>query len=76
MPEEIPGDPRFFQYNVGDGCHMVVAMYMERDASTALKRFPQLVRVRNDSSGSVKSVDEVAEIFKSAVLEEKKSLTS
>ncbi|KAK3846419.1 MAG: hypothetical protein J3R72DRAFT_240572 [Linnemannia gamsii] len=75
MPEENPGDPRFFQYNVGDGCHMVVAMYMERDASTALARFPQLARVRNDSSSSVKSVDQVTEIFRSAVIEEKSNLT-
>ncbi|KAF9125114.1 hypothetical protein BGW39_007646 [Mortierella sp. 14UC] len=75
MPEEKPGDPRFFQYNVGDGCHMVVAMYMERDASTALARFPGLARVRNDSSSSVKSVEQVAEIFRSAVIEEKKNLT-
>ncbi|KAF9135621.1 hypothetical protein BGX30_011491 [Mortierella sp. GBA39] len=73
-PEEIPGDPRFFQYNVGDGCHMVVAMYMEKDASAALARFPQLARVRNDSSSSVKSVDEVTQIFRSAVIEEKESL--
>ncbi|KAG0080867.1 hypothetical protein BGZ90_010985 [Linnemannia elongata] len=72
--EEIPGNPRFFQYNVGDGCHMVVAMYMEKDASTALARFPQLARVRNDSSSSVKSVDEVTQIFRSAVIEEKESL--
>lgn len=75
-PEGIPGDPRFFQYNVGDGCHMVVAMYMEKDASTALARFPQLARVRNDSSSSVKSVDEVTQIFRSAVIEEKESLKS
>ncbi|KAG0278498.1 hypothetical protein BGZ95_003866 [Linnemannia exigua] len=75
MPEENPGEPRFFQYNVGDGCHMVVAMYMERDASTALARFPQLARVRNDSSSGVKSVDQVTEIFRSAVIEEKSNLT-
>ncbi|KAF9905348.1 hypothetical protein EC991_001713 [Linnemannia zychae] len=74
-PEENTGDPRFFQYNVGDGCHMVVAMYMERDASTALARFPGLARVRNDSSSSVKSVDQVTEIFRSAVIEEKMNIT-
>ncbi|KAF9921168.1 hypothetical protein FBU30_008854 [Linnemannia zychae] len=73
--QEDPGNPRFFQYNIGDGCHMVVAMYMEKDASTALARFPQLTRVRNDSSSSVKSIDEVTNIFKSALIEEKNNLT-
>ncbi|KAF9276962.1 hypothetical protein BGZ68_009640 [Mortierella alpina] len=72
---DIPDDPLFLQYPIGDGCHVVVAMYVERSAEAAAGRFPAMTRKRQESSWKQKSVDEVAAIFKQALIEEKKDIT-
>ncbi|KAF9982970.1 hypothetical protein BGZ75_005570 [Mortierella antarctica] len=72
---DIPDDPLFLQYPIGDGCHVVVAMYVERTAEAAANRFPTMTRKRQESSWKQKSVDEVATIFKQALTEEKKDVT-
>ncbi|KAF8962673.1 hypothetical protein BGZ46_001114 [Entomortierella lignicola] len=69
------GSPLFLQYPIGDGCHVVVAMYVEKDAQTALKRFPDIDRTRQESGRRDKTLDEMAVIFKEALEDEKKSLT-
>ncbi|KAG9323047.1 hypothetical protein KVV02_001702 [Mortierella alpina] len=72
---DIPDDPLFLQYPIGDGCHVVVAMYVERTAEAAASRFPTMTRKRQESSWKQKSIDEVATIFKQALTEEKKDVT-
>ncbi|KAF9979768.1 hypothetical protein BGZ65_006045 [Modicella reniformis] len=70
---EPPGDPLFLQYPIGDGCHVVVAMYVERDPATALRRFPTLQRTRLMSAHKAKTMDQMAAIFKEALEDEKDS---
>ncbi|KAF9572373.1 hypothetical protein EC968_009947 [Mortierella alpina] len=72
---DIPDDPLFLQYPIGDGCHVVVAMYVERTAEAAASRFPTMTRKRQESSWKQKSVEEVTTIFKQALIEEKKDVT-
>ncbi len=72
---DMPDDPLFLQYPIGDGCHVVVAMYVERTAEAAASRFPSMTRKRQESSWKQKSIDEVATIFKQALTEEKKDVT-
>ncbi|KAF9434898.1 hypothetical protein BGZ76_007242 [Entomortierella beljakovae] len=76
-PQALPihsGNPLFLQYPIGDGCHVVVAMYVEKDAQTAVKRFPGIERTRQESSRRDKSLDDVAQIFKEALEDEKKNV--
>ncbi|KAG0320422.1 hypothetical protein BGZ99_004509 [Dissophora globulifera] len=72
---EEPGDPLFLQYPIGDGCFVVVAMYVERDAHSALRRFPNLPRTRQSSSHKSKTMDDMAALFKEALEDEKKNIT-
>ncbi|KAF9102415.1 hypothetical protein BGX27_010994 [Mortierella sp. AM989] len=72
---QSPGNPLFLQYPIGDGCHVVVAMYVEKDAQTALKRFPFIERTRQESSRRDKTLDEMAVIFREALEDEKKNMT-
>ncbi|KAF8939603.1 hypothetical protein BGZ58_009209 [Dissophora ornata] len=69
------GDPLFLQYPIGDGCHMVVAMYVEKDAQSASRRFPNIARARLESSNRTKTPEEVAVIFREALEDEKKNVT-
>ncbi|KAF9086175.1 hypothetical protein BGX27_003253 [Mortierella sp. AM989] len=64
--------PLFMQYPIGDGCHVVLAMYVEKDAQTALRRFPGIERTRLESGSRDKSLDEVATMFKDSLEDEKK----
>ncbi|KAG0297665.1 hypothetical protein BGZ98_000524 [Dissophora globulifera] len=72
---EERGDPLFMQYPIGDGCFVVVAMYVERDAHSALRRFPNLPRTRQSSSHKTKTMDDMAALFKEALEDEKKNIT-
>ncbi|KAF9953057.1 hypothetical protein BGZ70_000382 [Mortierella alpina] len=72
---DLPDDPLFLQYPIGDGCHVVVAMYVERTAEAAASRFPAMTRKRQESSWKQKSVDEVTTIFKQALTDEKRDVT-
>lgn len=70
---EPPGDPLFMQYPIGDGCYVVLAMYVEKDAATALKRFPTLQRTRLLSAPRARNLEQMANIFKEALEEEKEA---
>ncbi|CAO3566699.1 unnamed protein product [Mortierella alpina] len=72
---DMPDDPLFLQYPIGDGCHVVVAMYVERTAEAAASRFPTMTRKRQESSWKQKSVEEVTTIFKQALTDEKRDVT-
>ncbi|KAF9355370.1 hypothetical protein BGX26_006650 [Mortierella sp. AD094] len=74
-PPQNQGNPLFLQYPIGDGCHVVVAIYVEKDAQSALKRFPNIERTRQESSRRDKTLDEMAVIFKEVLEDEKKNLT-
>ncbi|KAG0363115.1 hypothetical protein BC939DRAFT_499845 [Gamsiella multidivaricata] len=69
------GNPLFMQYPIGDGCHVVVAMYVEKDAQTALRRFPNIPRVRQSTGHRVKTIDQVVEIFRENLEDEKADAT-
>lgn len=70
---DLPGDPLFLQYPIGDGCHVVVAMYVERDPAIALRRFPTLQRTRLTSGHKAKTMDQMAAIFQEALEDEKEA---
>ncbi|KAI1312309.1 hypothetical protein EDD11_002963 [Mortierella claussenii] len=65
------GDPLFLQYPIGDGCYVVVAMYVERDPQSVLRRFPTIQRTRQQSSYKEQSIDQMANILKEALEDEK-----
>ncbi|KAG0021896.1 hypothetical protein BGZ80_001490 [Entomortierella chlamydospora] len=73
-PPQNQGNPLFLQYPIGDGCHAIVAIYVEKDAQSAVRRFPGIERTRLESSRRDKTLDEMAVIFKEALEDEKKSL--
>ncbi|KAG0264442.1 hypothetical protein BG011_006801 [Mortierella polycephala] len=72
---EPSDNPIFMQYPIGDGCHLTLAMYVDRDPDTALHRFQGMTRYRQSSTYKEQSIDEMTEIFKKTLMDEKENVS-
>ncbi|KAF9183525.1 hypothetical protein BGZ51_003980 [Haplosporangium sp. Z 767] len=68
-------NPIFMQYPIGDGCHLTLAMYVDKNPDTALRRFQGMTRYRQSSTYKEQSIDEVTEIFKKTLMDEKENVS-
>ncbi|ORZ26810.1 hypothetical protein BCR41DRAFT_393418 [Lobosporangium transversale] len=73
-PPSSNNSPLFLQFPIGDGCYLVMAMYVEIDVRTALKRFPGIERTRQLSSHKIHTVQQLSIIFQDALKDEKESV--
>ncbi|KAG0040626.1 hypothetical protein BGZ82_000584 [Podila clonocystis] len=72
-PASQEGDPLVIQYPVGDGCWVKMVVYVERDSKTAYSRLSSLGR-RQISGIKVKTPEQLGDIVKDIVVDEKKNL--
>ncbi|KAF9301574.1 hypothetical protein BGZ74_006565 [Mortierella antarctica] len=72
-PVSQEGDPLLIQYPVGDGCWVKMVVYVERDSKTAYSRLSGIGR-RQISGVKVKTPEQLGDMVKDIVVDEKKSL--
>lgn len=72
-PASQEGDPVVIQYPVGDGCWVKMVVYIERDSKTAYSRLSGLGQ-RQMSGVKVKTPEQLGDMVRDIVLDEKKNL--
>ncbi|KAG0093672.1 hypothetical protein BGZ93_010189 [Podila epicladia] len=72
-PISQEGDPLLIQYPVGDGCWVKMVVYVERDSKTAYSRLAGIGR-RQISGVKVKTPEQLGEMVKDVIIDEKKNL--
>ncbi|ORZ27304.1 hypothetical protein BCR41DRAFT_367665 [Lobosporangium transversale] len=70
VPASNDGDPLYLQYPIGDGCYVTVTIHVDRSAQAARRRIP-IEMPRLQSGYKVQTMEQLANIFKEAVEDEK-----